>query len=125
MPAATFFRDAVCNVLRGTSLTAISGFVALFNGNPSSGGTEVTTTIRVAGRVAVSFNAPSNGVMTSSAIVDFGNAAGGATVSHFAIMTASTAGNQVFWAALTNGTQTISATNPVSFAAGAIQVTVT
>jgi hypothetical protein len=40
-------------------------------------------------------------------------------------MNASTAGNQIFWAALTNGTQNISATNPVSFAGGAIQVTVT
>jgi hypothetical protein len=125
MPAATFFRNAVCNVLRATTLNAIGGFVALYNGDPGGAGSEVTTTIRVAGRVSVTFNAPTNGVMTSSAIVSFGNAAAGATVSHFAIFDAASAGNMVFYAALTNGTQTISSGNPVSFAAGAIQVTVT
>lgn len=125
MPASTFFRQAICNVLRGTALTAVSGFVALFNGDPSAAGTEVTTTIRTAGRLGVTFGAPTNGVMSNSAAVNFGNAVGAATVTHVAIYDAASAGNLIGFAALTNGTQSVSAGNPVSFAIGALTFTVT
>lgn len=130
MPAGTTFRNAVCNVMRATNFTAFTPQVALFNGDPSGAGTEVTNTIRgaSAGRVAVTFaNAPSNGVMQNSAAVTFtASAVAGATVTHFAIYDNATqgAGNLMLWAALT-ASQTIAAGNPVSFAVGAITITVT
>lgn len=99
-------------------------YVALFNGDPTdagTGGTEVTTTIRAAGRVAVTFGAISGGgTMASNAAVNFGNAAGSATVTHFAIFDAASAGNLLGSAALTGGSQSITAGTAVSFASGAL-----
>ncbi|NDC57820.1 MAG: hypothetical protein EBZ50_03120, partial [Alphaproteobacteria bacterium] len=52
---------------RGVSQTATSGWVALYNGNPTdtaAAGTDVTTTVRPAGRVAAGFAAPTSGAGT-------------------------------------------------------------
>ena len=111
----------------GTAPSAV--YVGLFNGDPldtGAGGTEVTTTIRAGGRVAATFgtittNAGANTV-ANTGTVDFGAAAGGATVTHFGIFDAASAGNLLYASALTGGSQAISATNLVSFAAGALVV---
>lgn len=107
-------------------------FVALFNGDPTdtgSGGTEVTTTIRAAGRVPISLGAPTGSSGTRSAVndavVDFGDADGAvASVTHFALFDATTGGNLLASGQL-SAPQTIAANNPVRFAVGALTVSVT
>lgn len=108
----------------GTAPAAI--YVALFNGDPTdaaSGGTEVTTTVRVAGRVAGIFSAVSGGQTSNSAEVDFGNAAGPATMTHFATFDAASAGNMLHAGALTGGTQGVLAGTPVKFGVGLLVIT--
>lgn len=111
----------------GTAPVAV--YVAIFNGDPldtAAGGTEVTTTIRVAGRVAGTFGsittAAGANTITNSAEVDFGNAAAGATMTHFAIFDAASAGNMLYSAALTGGSQSVSAGTQVKFNVGALTV---
>lgn len=120
-----YLEDKVLNWLRGTSMGAAPAalYVGLFSAAPNDagGGTEVTTTIRVAGRVVATFGAPVSGVMANNAIVDFGAAAGDAIVTHFAIFDAASAGNQLGWAAVTTPL-TITAGINVSFASGLLTV---
>lgn len=124
-----YMEALVLNYMRGVApATAPTGlFVGLFSSDPtdaSTGGTEVTTTIRTGGRVQATFGAPSDtsSKMANSAAIDFGNAAAGATVSHFAVFDAATGGNKMFSGALA-ASKTINANDPVSFATGAMQVT--
>lgn len=123
-----YVENAVLNWLRGTAMpTAPSGlFVGLFSSDPtdaSTGGTEVTTTIRTAGRPAATFGAPnSGGTIANSALIDFGNAAGAATVSFYAVYDSASGGNKLFSGALT-ASKSISQNDPVSFAIGALTLT--
>ena len=123
--ASNYLENAICNVFRGTTLTGVTAYVALFDGDPGedgSGATEVTTTIRPAGRVAVTFGTPSNGVMSNSADVDFGNADSGATVAGFGIYDAASSGNLLAYGTLTS--QAVTAGNPVKFSTGNLTITV-
>jgi len=127
--ASDYLENALINhVFRNTALTSPAAvYLALFNGDPTdagTGGTEVTTTIRAAGRVAITFGAPSGGVSSNSAAVDFGTADAGATVSYIGIYDAASAGNLLAHDAITGGAQTISTGNPVSVAIGDLSVTV-
>ena len=111
---------------RGTNMpVAPSLFVALYTDNPTDAntGTEVTTTIRAAGRPAVTFGAPSGNTIANSGIVDFGNAAGapGGPVTHFAIFDAAAAGNMLMHSPL-DASKTINASDPVNFPVGALTV---
>ena len=127
---SNYLQNAVLNYLKGTAMPAApaSVFVALFNGDPTdagTGGSEVTATIRTAGRVAAAFGAiTGNTSMANSAVVDFGAAAAGATVTHFGLFSAATGGNLLASDALA-APQTVAATNPVSFAVGSLTVSVT
>lgn len=122
-----YLEAKILNWLRGTAFGSAPStvYVGLFSNNPNddNSGTEVTTTIRPGGRVAATFAAPSGGAMSNDAEVDFGTAAGGATVTHFAIFDASSAGNQLMNGAL-SASQNISAGNDVSFAIGDLDITV-
>lgn len=75
-------------------------YMGLWDGNPLGAGTEVTTTVRVAGRVAVDFEAaPAAGVdneVASEAETSFGNSAGNATVSYVTLHDAAAAGNMLW-----------------------------
>jgi hypothetical protein len=125
MAYSSYLDTAILNWIKGTTMpTAPAGvYVALYNGDPYSGGTEVTTTIRVAGRVAATFGAITSLTISNTGLVDFGNAAGSATVSHFALFDAATVGNMIGGAAITGGAQSIATTNPTSFAIGALTIT--
>ena len=122
---STYVRDAIAAWINGTTMPTAPAarYVALFNGDPAGAGTEVTTTIRAAGRVASTYTRASN-VLTSNADADFGPAAGAATVTHFAIYDASSAGNQLMNGALTGGSQSIGAGTNVKFVNGALVLTV-
>jgi len=125
--------DATKNTLldwvtgKATPATAATRYVALYDGDPQAAGSEVTTTIRVAGRVDLTTQmaVAGSGLAVNSADIDFGNAAAGATVSHFAIMDAAVAGNIMASDALTGGTQTVSSGNPVSFSIGDLSLELT
>lgn len=98
-----------------------SVYAALFDGDPKGAGSEVTTTIRVAGRVAIPLNVPASGTgntMDNSADVDFGLAAGGATVSYVGVYDAASAGNLLWAHQLAGGPFTVTAGEEVKFAAG-------
>ena len=104
---STYLENQVINhVLRNTAYTSpTTVYVALFTAdNGLEGG---TITGEVSGgsyaRVAVTFTAPGDGDTSNSAIVTFPTAtADWGTVTHAAIMDASTAGNVLIHGALTN-----------------------
>lgn len=93
-----YLENALINhVFRNTALTSpTTVYAALFTTatNDAGGGTEVTGNAYA--RTAITFNAPSAGV-SDNAVCTFPAASGGnwGTVTHFAIMDASTAGNML------------------------------
>jgi len=104
-------------------------YVALFDGDPQGAGSEVTTTIRPAGRLEVTASMEAAGTTTAgeastTADIDFGNADAGASVSHLAIYSAASGGTLLASDALTGGTQTVTAGNPVKIPAGDLKVSV-
>jgi len=126
--ASDYLENAVLNhVFRNTALSSPAAvYVGLFNGDPTdagTGGTEVTTTIDATGRKEATFGAPSDGVITTSADVDFGDADGDATVSHFGIFDAADSGNLLAHGSITGGSQSISTGNAVKFSAGNLTIT--
>ena len=121
---STFARNAVVNaLLRNTTLTGISPFVALFIGDPYSGGTEVSTVGTNYSRQSVTFSAPSNGQTSNSNNISFGVASApyGGLVDYFALMDNVTGGNILYADALTVA-QTVNTQNEPKFAALAITV---
>lgn len=128
---SNYLEDKLLNWIKGTAFgtAPVAVYVGLFNGDPldtAAGGTEVTTTIRVAGRVAVTFGAITTSAtgnsMANNADVDFGNAAAGATMSHFGVFDAPSAGNLLYSAALTGGSQSVSIGTSVKFLAGSLTI---
>src|SRR5690349_18463331 len=98
MSMSDYLEAAIAAWVNGTAMPTAPAarYISLHVGNPTdtgTGGTDVTTTIRAAGRVAATFSR-SGGVLTSNADVDFGDADGAVTgLSHFAIWDAATSGN--------------------------------
>ena len=104
-------------------------YAALFDGDPQGSGSEVTTTIRPSGRVAITSSmedagATNTGESASTADIDFGNADSGATVTHIAIYDAASGGNLLMSDALTGGSQTVTAGNPVKIPSGDLTVSI-
>lgn len=124
-----YTQAALLNWLKGTAMPAAPAgvYVGLFNGDPTdagSAGAEVTTTIRAGGRVAATFGAlTGNTSMANSADVDFGAAAGAATVSHFGLFSAASGGNLLASGAVAQS-KSVEATNLVKFPAGSLTVSV-
>lgn len=128
MPQTYYTRDKKLNWIKGTTYgTAPSAvYVALYNGSPTptgAGGSEVTTTIRVAGRVAATFGsitqATGQNSMANTGLVDYGNSAGNATVDYFALFDAASSGNMLYFAALTTP-RSVTTGGATSFAIGAL-----
>lgn len=104
-------------------------YVALFDGDPQGAGSEVTTTIRSAGRLAITgamevAGTTNPGEASTTSDIDFGNAEGDASVSHLAIYDAASGGTLLASDALTGGTQSVTAGNPVKIPAGDLTVTI-
>ena len=100
------------HVLRNTAFTQPSGLhLALFTNTSGNAATnlesgtlsdEVSTSGTAYGRQSVSFSAASSGSATSSGTVTFSAAtANWGTITHVAIMDASTSGNVLFYGAVT------------------------
>lgn len=124
---STYLETKLLSWIKGSAFPTApaSVYVALFNGDPTdagTGGAEVTTLVRTAGRVASTFGAIANRTISNSAVVDFGNAETKTDVTHFALFDAAASGNMLYSAPLTGGAQTVNVTNPVSFAIAALSI---
>lgn len=112
------------HVLRNTAYTSpTTVYMALYTAAPSDtgGGTEVSGNAYA--RTAITFSAAASGAITSSAVVTFPTPtpSGWGTVTHFGIFDASSAGNLLYWDALTVS-KTINSGDEVKFPAGDIDV---
>jgi hypothetical protein len=118
-----YLENALLNeVLRNVGYTpAATVYLALFTTATSDagGGTEVTGGSYA--RQATTFAAASGGACTNSGAVSF-TGMPAATVTHAAIMDASTAGNMLFHGALT-ASKTVGAGDTLTFAIGDISAT--
>lgn len=121
----------IAHIFRTSSFTKPTVLaVGLFTAAPSDagGGTEVSgnnyarTSLNP---LDANWAAPAagNGVTSNSSAITFPVPSGSwGVITHFGIYDATTAGNLLFWGALTTS-QTVSTNNTVSFAAGALTVT--
>lgn len=118
----TYLGDALFNWLKGTTFPSAPAnvYAALYNGNPSSGGTEVTGTVGLT-RQAVTFGSIAARAMSNSAEVNFGTASGSATVSYVALRDAASAGNLLSYVAITP--VSIEASEKVAIASGDLDLT--
>lgn len=123
---STYLSDAILNWVKSTAFPSDPAaiYCALFDGDPLddvSGGTEVTTTVRAAGRVAITFGAVTGKTIANSADVDFGPSDGACDVDHVAIFDASSAGNMLFSFPIVTP-KSIAVSTPVKFPTGDLVV---
>lgn len=95
MGKSTYLENALLSaVLRNTAFTSPSTvYVALFNGDPASGGTEVSGGGYA--RQSAAFSAPSSGVTANTAPINFTNMPA-ATITHVAIYDSLSGGNRLY-----------------------------
>lgn len=121
-----YTEDAVLDHLfRNVALTSPTNvYLALFTSAPSDAGGGVEVTGAGYARQSITFGAASGGSISNTGAVSF-TAVGGdfGTVTHVAIMDASTAGNMLAWDDITSAPVTDGDT--INFAIGAITVTLT
>ncbi len=116
-------------VLGGTNFTQpATVYVALLTAAPTDagGGTEVSGGSYARAAVtnnSTNFPAAASGSKANGTAIAFPTPSGSwGVVTHFAVYDAASAGNLLYWAALT-ASQTISTGNTVSFAIGALVIT--
>lgn len=122
---SNYLETALINgTLRGTSYTApTTVYVGLFTTDPTDAGTGTEVSGGSYVRKAATFGAPSNGVSTISAAIEFTQAtASWGTVTHFGIFDAETTGNLLYHGALT-ASKAIDTGDVFKFAASALTVT--
>jgi hypothetical protein len=122
---SNYLENALINAtLRNTSYTSPAApYLALYTSDPTDAdaGTEVSGTSYA--RQAITFGAPSNGVSTNSAAIEFPQAGGSwGTVTHIGIRDASTAGNLLFHTPL-DASKTIATGDVFRVAIGSLSVT--
>lgn len=101
---SNFLENALINAtLRNTSYTSpTTVYVALFTSDPTDAGSGTEVSGGSYARTAVTFGAPSNGVSTNSANVEFPVCTSSwGTITHIGIMDALTTGNLLYHTALT------------------------
>lgn len=125
--ASNYLEAAIANVFRATNITApATVYVALFTAISDA---EAATGTEVSGgsyaRTAVTFGAPSNGVITNSSDVTFPTASGSwGTVTHFGIADASTSGNFLTALKALSASKTVGSGDIAKFSSGQLSVTV-
>jgi len=122
---SNYLENALINAtLRNTSYTTpTTVYLALYTADPTDAdsGTEVSGTSYA--RQSITFGAPSNGVSTNSAAIEFPQAGGSwGTVTHVGIRDASTSGNLLFHTAL-DASKTIATGDVFRVAIGSLSVT--
>jgi hypothetical protein len=102
---SNYLENAVINaVLRNTSYTSPETvYVGLYTSDPTDANTGTEVSGGSYAREAVTFGAPSNGVSSNSALIEFNQAtANWGTVAYMGISDASSGGNLLFHGALTS-----------------------
>jgi hypothetical protein len=122
---SNYLENALINAtLRNTSYTSpATVYLALYTTDPTDAdsGTEVSGNAYV--RQSITFGAPSNGVSTNTAAIEFPQATGSwGTVAYVGIRDASTAGNLLFHTAL-DASKTIATGDVFRVAIGSLSVT--
>ena len=122
---SNYLENALINAtLRGTAYTSpATVYLALYTSDPTDADTGTEVSGGAYARQSIAFGAPSNGVATNSANVNFPQAtANWGTVSHIGIRDASTAGNLLYYAPLTTA-RSILTGDTLSFLTGQVSVT--
>jgi hypothetical protein len=123
---SNYLADEILDWFKGADMPTAptTVYVALFDGDPTAAGTsgtEVTTDIRAAGRLAITWGSITGRAISNSANIDFGTSAGDADVTHAAIFDAATGGNMLCYTALDNA-RTIVTGDPVVIPSGDLNV---
>jgi hypothetical protein len=122
---SNYLEDALINAtLRNTSYTSpTTVYVGLFTSDPTDAGSGTEVSGGSYARTAVTFGAPSNGVSTNSAAVEFPQATGNwGTVGWIGIHDAATSGNLMYHTAL-DTSKTIETGDIFKIATGSLSVT--
>jgi len=122
---SNFLENALVNAtLRNTAYTSPSAvYLALYTSDPTDAdsGTEVSGTAYA--RQSITFSAPSNGVTTNSAAIEFPQAGGSwGTVTHVGIRDALTTGNLLYHTPV-DASKTIATGDVFRVASGSLSVT--
>lgn len=119
---SNYLENALLNaVLRNTSYTSpTTCYVGLFTSDPTDAGSGTECSGGSYARIAVSFNAPSNGVVTNSADVTFSQATNNwGTITHIGLHDNVTSGNLLFHTIL-NASKAIGTGDQFKITAGAL-----
>jgi hypothetical protein len=122
---SNYLENAVINaVLRNTTYTSpTTVYVALFTTDPTDADTGNEVAVGSYARTAVTFDAPSNGVTSNSADVEFPQAtASQGTITHIGLYDALTSGNLLFHTIL-DVPKTIDSGDIFKIASGNLSVT--
>ncbi len=122
---SNYLEDALINAtLRNTSYTSpATVYVGLYTTDPTDANTGTEVSGGSYARTAVTFAAPSNGVTTNNAAVEFPQATGSwGTVGWIGILDASTAGNLLYHTPL-DASKTIASGDIFKIATGSLSVT--
>ena len=122
---SNYLENALINAtLRNTSYTSpATVYVGLYTSDPTDANTGTEVSGGSYARTAVTFGAPSNGVSTNSAAVEFPQATGSwGTVGWIGIEDASTGGNLLYHTAL-DASKTIDSGDIFKIATGSLSVT--
>lgn len=122
---SNYLEDALINAtLRNTTYTSpATVYVGLFTSDPTDAGSGTEVSGGSYARTAVTFGAPSNGVTTNSAAVEFPQATGNwGTVGWIGIHDAATSGNLLYHTAL-DASKTIASGDIFKIAIGSLSVT--
>ena len=122
---SNYLENALINAtLRNTSYTSpATVYVSLYTSDPTDADTGTEVSGGSYARTAVTFGAPSNGVSTNSAAVEFPQATGSwGTVGWIGIEDASTGGNLLYHTAL-DASKTIASGDIFKIATGSLSVT--
>jgi hypothetical protein len=122
---SNYLENALVNAtLRNTSYTSPAAvYLALYTSDPTDADTGTECSGTSYARQAITFGAPSNGVTTNSAAIEFPQAGGAwGTITHIGIRDASTAGNLLYHTPL-DASKTIATGDVFRVAIGSLSVT--
>jgi hypothetical protein len=124
---SAYFGNKICRWLNNQAdmpARPANLYIAIFNGNPKTSGSEVGAAINSGSpRQVITFTAVASGAahqLTSNIAVDFGNAEGATTFSHVALYDASVAGNLLASKAAAGAPISVLVNSSVKFQAGGI-----
>jgi len=122
---SNYLENALINgTLRNTTYTApTTVYLALYTTDPTDADTGTECSGTSYARQAITFGAPSNGVSTNSAAIEFPQAGGAwGTITHIGIRDALTVGNLLYHTPL-DASKTIATGDVFRVAAGSLSVT--